>query len=107
MAIALGETLLGPYGGIMVTELKQNPQAPVNAPANAASHTFAAVVRRETLSDGEVVHVAECPQLDVVSQGASEAQALRNLVEAVDLVREFGGQAEIEHRLQNGARLHW
>ncbi len=40
---------------------------------------------------GEKQYVALCPELDVVSQGYTQAEAVRNLKEAVELYIEVMG----------------
>jgi predicted RNase H-like HicB family nuclease len=47
--------------------------------------------------------VAECVDLRVVSQGDSEAEALANLREAVELFIESADPAEVRERLHAGA----
>lgn len=48
--------------------------------------TFTAIIRK-----GEKQFVALCPELDVVSQGYTVEEALRNLKEAVELyIEEMG-----------------
>ena len=44
-------------------------------------------------------YVALCPELDVVSQGASVEEAKANLVEAVELFLETASREEIAERL--------
>lgn len=58
---------------------------------------FTAIIRK-----GEKQYVALCPEVDVVSQGYSVGEALRNLKEAVELYieemgwpEEFNGKAAI------------
>lgn len=46
------------------------------------------------IKKGEKVFVALCPELDVVSQGATVEEALDNLKEAVDLYIEVEGMPE-------------
>jgi predicted RNase H-like HicB family nuclease len=50
---------------------------------------FTAVIRK-----GEKFFVALCPELDVVSQGKTEKDALKNLKEAVELYIEEVGLPE-------------
>ena len=45
------------------------------------------------------VYVALCPDLDVVSQGATVEEATANLKEAVELFLECADPEEIERRL--------
>ena len=44
-------------------------------------------------------YVALCPELDIASQGATVAEARKNLQEALELFFETASNAEIEHRL--------
>ena len=49
------------------------------------------------IKKGEKQYVALCPEIDVVSQGHTIEEALKNLKEAVDLyLGEFGAPAEIK-----------
>lgn len=57
---------------------------------------FTAVVERE----GDM-YVALCPQLDVVSQGATVEEARDNLREAVGLFLETASPQEIEQRFRS------
>lgn len=56
-------------------------------------HSYTAIVEKE--SD---VHIALCPQLDIVSQGATIEQATANLKEAVELFLECADPTEIAER---------
>jgi predicted RNase H-like HicB family nuclease len=63
----------------------------------AKSHRqFTAIVRRE--NDG---FVAQCPELDVASQGNTVKSARANLAEAVALFLEAAFPAEIAQRLRS------
>ena len=53
-----------------------------------------AIIERE--DDG---YVALCPELDIASQGAVEAEARENLKEALELFFEVASATEIQHRL--------
>ena len=55
---------------------------------------WTAIIERE--GDG---YVALCPELDIASQGATVAEARKNLQEALELFFETASNAEIEHRL--------
>lgn len=44
-------------------------------------------------------YVALCPQLDIVSQGESVAEARENLTEALGLFFETAERSEVERRL--------
>jgi len=57
---------------------------------------FTAVLERE----GDM-YVAFCPQLDVVSQGATVEEARDNLREAVELFLEAASPKEIEQRFRS------
>ncbi len=57
-------------------------------------HTFTAILTRE---DGGFV--ALCPELDVVSQGATVEEAKANLQEAVELFFECASETEIRQRV--------
>lgn len=49
------------------------------------------------IKKGEKQYVAVCPEVDIVSQGYTIEEALKNLKEAVDLyVEEFGVPDEIK-----------
>ena len=57
---------------------------------------FTAILERE--GEGYVSH---CPELDVVSQGATVETALANLKEAVELFLECADPKEIKQRLHS------
>jgi predicted RNase H-like HicB family nuclease len=57
---------------------------------------YTAVVERE--GDG---FVSLCPELDVVSQGDTVEEAVKNLREAVELFLETASPREIEERLHS------
>ena len=57
-------------------------------------HQFTAIIMRE----GEG-YVANCPELDVASQGKTVEEARDNLVEAIGLLLETADRSEIESRL--------
>ena len=46
----------------------------------------------------EKFYVAACPELDVVSQGATAKEAETNIREAVELLLEVADEEEIERR---------
>ncbi len=46
-------------------------------------------------------YIAQCPELDVASQGGSIEQARANLVEAVELFLETADETEIAQRLRS------
>ena len=48
----------------------------------------------------ETHYVATCPELGVVSQGETRAEAQQNLQEALDLFLEFAPEAEVKRRLK-------
>jgi predicted RNase H-like HicB family nuclease len=58
--------------------------------------TFTAVISKDGRS-----FVAQCPELDVASQGSTRERAKANLIEAVDLLLECADDSEIRRRLQN------
>ncbi|MDA3823842.1 MAG: type II toxin-antitoxin system HicB family antitoxin [Bacteroidales bacterium] len=58
------------------------------------SKQYNAIIQRE-----EDLYVALCPELDVVSQGASVFEARENLREAIELFLEAADPAEIRHRM--------
>ena len=58
-----------------------------------AMHSYTAIVEKE----GDV-YVPRCPELDVVSQGASIEQATANLKEAVELFVECADPQEVAKR---------
>ncbi len=49
---------------------------------------------------GETHYVATCPELGVVSQGETRAEAQQNLQEALDLFFEFAPQTKVQRRLK-------
>ena len=59
-----------------------------------ASSTYTGIIERE----GDL-YVALCPELDVVSQGATVEEATANLREAVELFLESASPDEIKQRL--------
>lgn len=63
------------------------------------------LVTPDTDPDGEAGYFAHCPELDIASQGQTEAQARENLREALELWLEDAPRAEIEGRLAKGARV--
>ena len=58
---------------------------------------WTAIIERE----GDA-YVALCPELDIASQGATVAEAQKNLQEALELFFETASATEIEHRLHEG-----
>ena len=46
------------------------------------------VINKEKLSDGKNVFVVFCPSLNVVSQGISVEEAMKNIKEAIELYLE-------------------
>lgn len=58
---------------------------------------WTAIIERE--GDG---YVALCPELDIASQGATVAEARKNLNEALELFSETASATEIEHRQHEG-----
>ena len=58
------------------------------------SRQFTAIIERE--DDG---YVALCPELDIVSQGATVSEARTNLAEAVELFMETASPEEKKRRL--------
>jgi predicted RNase H-like HicB family nuclease len=69
------------------------------------THHFTAVIHEESLSTGEAVFVALCPEVDVASQGSDRAEALANLKDAVEGFLEVASPQEIEQRLREGASV--
>jgi predicted RNase H-like HicB family nuclease len=61
-----------------------------------------AITWPDTLEDNSVMFVAQCPELDVVSQGETRAEAINNLKEAVELMLEVTDDAEVGRRLKYG-----
>ncbi len=51
------------------------------------------------------IFVAQCLDVDVVSQGSSSDEALANLREAVELFLETASPAEIDERLHEGVHV--
>jgi len=68
-------------------------------------HNFTAIVHQESLSDGTPIFVAHCPEIDVTSQGDTEAEAIANVREAVEGVLEVATPREIRERLRAGATV--
>ena len=66
---------------------------------------FTAIIHEESLSTGEAVFVAHCPEIDVTSQGATADEARANLKEAVEGVFEVASPEEIARRLSEGASV--
>lgn len=56
---------------------------------------FTAIIERE--DDG---YVSLCPELDIASQGLTQAEAKENLVEAIELFLEVADPIEVTRRLQ-------
>ncbi|MBM81093.1 MAG: hypothetical protein CMJ78_10925 [Planctomycetaceae bacterium] len=61
---------------------------------------FTAIVQRE--DDG---WVATCPEIDVASQGDTDAEALANLQEAIELLLDVASPEELEARLNSDTYL--
>ncbi len=61
-----------------------------------ATHTYTAILEKE----GDM-YVSLCPQLDVVSQGATFEKATANLKEAVELFLECADAEEIKRRFHS------
>jgi predicted RNase H-like HicB family nuclease len=61
---------------------------------------FTVTIRRE-----ENIYVAQCVEMDVVSQGETREESLSNLKEAIELVFELGDKSEILRRLDAGASV--
>jgi predicted RNase H-like HicB family nuclease len=49
--------------------------------------------------------VVACPELDVVSQGSTAQEAEKNIQEAVELLLETAGEAEIARRLGRNVQI--
>jgi predicted RNase H-like HicB family nuclease len=49
--------------------------------------------------------VVTCPELDVVSQGASSQEAEHNIQEAVELLLETADDQEIQRRLSRNVQI--
>jgi predicted RNase H-like HicB family nuclease len=62
---------------------------------NLMMQKYTAIIHRE-----ENLYVAECPELDVVSQGDSPSEAQMNLQEAVELFLEVASPTEVQRRLE-------
>lgn len=63
-----------------------------------------AITWPEVLQDGSSMFVAQCPELDVTSQGETRAEALDNLREATQLLFEVADDSEIARRLKHGGQ---
>lgn len=61
------------------------------------------VIYREHFSDGAAVYVANCPELNVTSQGISEGQAQAMLHEAVLAWLEEASDEEVSLALREGS----
>jgi predicted RNase H-like HicB family nuclease len=59
------------------------------------TRTYTAVIHRE----GNL-YVAECPELDIASQGDDPTEARQNLQEAVQLFLEVASPTEVQRRLE-------
>lgn len=59
-----------------------------------------AILTPDELSDGTPMYMAQCPELDVTTQGETQKLALSNLNEAVALLLEDAELGEIKRRLQ-------
>lgn len=57
---------------------------------------FTAILERE-----EDMSVSLCPELDIVSQGATISESRNNLQEAIELFLETASPQEIQERLNN------
>ncbi len=77
--------------------VEQPPVGAKNAMVLAMkTRQMTAIIEKE--GDG---YVALCPEVDVVSQGASIDEASRNLVEALQLFFETADESEIKLRLHD------
>jgi predicted RNase H-like HicB family nuclease len=63
------------------------------------------LVQADTTPDGETGFSALCPELDIASQGPTEDEARENLREALELFLESANPAELQRRLDAGARV--
>ncbi len=50
--------------------------------------SFTAIIHKEVLSTGEIIYVADCPDVGTVSQGETIEEAIKNLQEATELYLE-------------------
>lgn len=69
-------------------------------PERGLLHLKTRVTRRLTaiITPEDSLHVALCPELDVVSQGETVEQAKANLAEALELFFECADPTEVERR---------
>ena len=58
---------------------------------------LAAIIERERSG-----YVSICPELDIVSQGATIEEARENLRQAVELFFEAASESEVQTRLREG-----
>lgn len=63
------------------------------------------IIQPDTAPSGEIGFSALCPELDIASQGETEASARENLREALELFLEDANTQELERRLKAGARV--
>ena len=63
------------------------------------------LVQPDTAPDGTPGFSSLCPELDIASQGDTEARARENLREALELFFEDADPDEIKRRLARGARV--
>ncbi len=63
------------------------------------------ITQPDTAPNGEIGFSALCPELDIASQGETEASARENLREALELFLEDANTQELERRLKAGARV--
>ncbi len=75
----------------LVKKNVQNPETFINKQTMEGHMEFTAIIRK-----GEKMYVALCPEVDVVSQGKTIEDALKNLKEAVELyIEEMGIPKEV------------
>jgi len=63
------------------------------------------IVQPDTAPNGEEGFSALCPELDIASQGETEASARENLREALELFLENADVQEVTRRLAAGGRV--
>jgi predicted RNase H-like HicB family nuclease len=68
--------------------------------------TLTLLVQPDTTPDGKNPGFSSlCPELDIASQGDTEAEARENLREALEFFLEDATREEIERRLASGVRV--
>lgn len=67
--------------------------------------TLTLLIQPDTAPDGTPGYSALCPEIDIASQGDTEAEARANLREAIELFFEDVDPDELARRVATGARV--